>query len=94
MAANETDAGGDLRTEIRTYIVENLDFQGDVESLRDDESFLETGMIDSRAFVDLVGFVEETFDITVEDVELVPDNLDSVDKLVAFIQRKTGKSGE
>ncbi|HSR42726.1 MAG TPA: acyl carrier protein [Longimicrobiales bacterium] len=85
MAADETDAGRDLRVEIRTYIVENLDYQGDAENLEDDESFLESGMIDSRAFV------EETYDITVEDVELVPDNLDSVGKLVAFIERKTGK---
>lgn len=91
MAADETDAGRDLRVEIRTYIVENLDYQGDAENLEDDESFLESGMIDSRAFVDLVAFVEETYDITVEDVELVPDNLDSVGKLVAFIERKTGK---
>jgi acyl carrier protein len=52
------------------------------------DSFLEKGLIDSTGVLELVGFIEETYGIIVEDEELIPDNLDSLDKLENFIARK------
>jgi acyl carrier protein len=48
--------------------------------------------MDSTGVLDLVMFIEETFGIAVKDEELIPENLDSVNKLVAFVERKTGRA--
>jgi acyl carrier protein len=78
----------DLRTSIREYIVENFLF-GDSEPLGDDgQSLLESGILDSTGVMELVAFLEGDLGLTVADEELVPENLDSVDNLVAFVQRK------
>jgi acyl carrier protein len=58
--------------------------------LKDDASLLEEGIMDSTGVLDLVAFIEESFSIRVEDEELIPENLDSVDRLVAFVEKKTG----
>jgi len=58
------------------------------DDLGDEDSFLDHGILDSTGVLELVTFLEETFDIIIEDEELVPENLDSVTNLVAFIQLK------
>lgn len=60
----------------------------DPGELADDGSLLDLGIIDSTGVLELVGFLEETYGISVEDEELVPDNLDTVNNLVAFVERK------
>jgi len=54
------------------------------------DSFLEAGIIDSTGVLELVQFLEETWNISVKDEEMVPANLDSLAKLEAFVKRKTG----
>ena len=54
----------------------------------DDDSFLEMGIVDSTGVLELVMYLEEHFNITVDDDELVPENLDSINSLVAFVNRK------
>lgn len=51
-------------------------------------SFLEAGIIDSTGVLELVQFIEETWDVQVKDEDMVPDNLDSLSRLVGFIQKK------
>ncbi|MBK7644947.1 MAG: acyl carrier protein [Planctomycetes bacterium] len=53
-------------------------------------SFLEAGIIDSTGVLELVQFLEETWNFSVKDEEMVPANLDSLAKLEAFVQRKLG----
>ncbi|MEZ4386854.1 MAG: acyl carrier protein [Candidatus Krumholzibacteriia bacterium] len=78
----------DLTTKIRDYIIENFLF-GDAEPLSDDAmSLLDNGIIDSTGVMELVGFLEGDFGLSVSDEELVPENLDSVANLVAFVTRK------
>ena len=86
----ERNAREDIRGRFKKYIVGNFMSSGEEKSLRDDASLLEEGIMDSTGVLDLVMFVEETFGIQVKDEELTPENLDSVDKLVAFVERKTG----
>jgi acyl carrier protein len=74
---------------IRTYITENMLFSDDGYPYTDSASFLEEGIVDSMGIMELVMFVEENFDVTVEDEELVPDNFDSVSKLAAYICAKS-----
>jgi acyl carrier protein len=73
---------------IRDYLSRNFLFSDQGFQYEDDASFLELGIIDSFAFVELLQWVEEEFGISVADDELVPDNFDSVCKLSAFILGK------
>ena len=78
----------DTRARIREYIVENFLF-GDGEPLEDDGmSLLDNGIIDSTGVMELVAFLEGDFALNIEDEELVPENLDSVENLVSFVTRK------
>ena len=78
----------ELREQIRDYIIENFLF-GDAEPLTGDEiSLLDNGIIDSVGVMELVAYLESDHDLTIEDADLVPDNLDSVANLVGFVERK------
>ena len=72
---------------IRSFVVQNFLF-GDAADLNDDTSFLETGVIDSTGVLELVGFLESTFGIVVDDADLVPANLDSVNRAARYVTRK------
>ncbi len=75
---------------VRNFIIENFLFEED-KNLKEDTSFLENGIIDSTGILELVTFLEETFEITVEDEELIPENLDSISNVVQYIQTKLGE---
>lgn len=77
-----------IRQTIRRYILENLLFTDDESILQDDDSFLAMGIIDSLNAMEIAYFIEETFSIKVSEDEMLPENLDSVDRLVAFIECK------
>ncbi len=79
-----------LKSEIRDFIVDNFLYGQDDSNLGDDVSFLSSGIIDSTGVLELVSFVEEEYGISVEDEELIPDNLDSIQKLSEFVSRKMG----
>ena len=74
---------------IRRYVLENFLFTEDESQLRDDASFLEEGIVDSTGVLELVMFVEETFGIEVPDEDILPDNLDSVEKLARYVNGKS-----
>ena len=77
-----------VATKIREYLSRNFLFSDQGFQYEDDASFLELGIIDSFAFVELLHWVQEEFSISVADDELVPDNFDSVRKLSSFILGK------
>ena len=81
-----------IETLIRAYVLENFLFTDDDGQLQNDASFLEEGIIDSTGVLELVMFVEETFSITVEDEEILPENFDSVTQLARYVQLKTGEA--
>ena len=58
-------------------------------SFQDNDSFMEKGIIDSTGVLELLQFIEERFEITVEDDEVIPENLDSLDNLTVFIENKS-----
>jgi acyl carrier protein len=78
----------EMKDKIRAFIVENFLF-GKADGLRYDSSFLDEGIIDSTGILELVSFLEEEYKMSVEDEELVPENLDSINNVVAFLERKT-----
>ncbi len=69
---------------IRNFIVDTFF----VDDFGDDDSFLRKGVIDSMGMMELVSFIETEFRIKLEDRELVPENLDSLSRVVAFVDRK------
>jgi acyl carrier protein len=77
-----------LIEEIRRFVNDNFLFGQASEELADDDSFLEKGIIDSTGVLQLVGFIQQTYDIVLEDEDLVPENLDSVRRVAAFVERK------
>ena len=80
---------GEQATEIREFVIENLLF-GDDTGLTDTTSFRDEGIVDSTGVLELVAFLETQFSISVEGSEYVPDNLDSIEKIAAFVARKQG----
>lgn len=79
-----------FETEIRNFVVESFLF-GEEEGLSDDTSFLKQGIIDSTGVMQLVSFIQDQYQLTVDDEDLTPENLDSIRKISAFIERKTGR---
>jgi acyl carrier protein len=77
-----------IELDIRQFVIANFLFGEDNGSLKTDESFLETGIIDSTGVLELVAFLESTYGFRVRDNELTPDNLDSLDRVAAFVRRK------
>lgn len=81
-----------MKKTIRRYIMENLLFTEDESAIQDSDSFLEGGIIDSTGVMEIIMFIEETFGIKVDDNEMLPANLDSINNLAAFIQRKQAQA--
>jgi acyl carrier protein len=77
----------DQKAKIKNFIIENFLF-GNADGLNDHTSFLEEGIIDSTGALELVTFLEEEFKIKVDDDELIPENLDSVNNLTDFLHGK------
>jgi acyl carrier protein len=77
----------DARARVRQFIIDNFLFE-DNGSLTADMSFLENGIIDSTGVLELIAFLEGDFGIKVEDGDIVPENLDSLDRVAAFLERK------
>jgi len=74
---------------VRDYISENL-FLGSCPDFGDEESLLEAGALDSTAAMELVSFLEHTFNIKIADEEINPDNLETLNRIAALIERKAG----
>jgi len=72
---------------VREFVVENFLF-GDGGLLDENTSFLEKGIIDSTGILELIMFLEETYNIKIEDDEIVPENLDNLHNIAQFLERK------
>lgn len=84
----------EIKPVLKKFIIENFLPSTGLNSFKDDDSFMEKGIVDSTGVLELLEFIEDEFDIKVQDEEVVPDNLDSLDRLNAFIRRKLGYAGE
>ena len=76
-----------IKAAVRRYI-DDYFLMGSGERYADDASFMDAQMLDSTGFLELVQFIEETWGIKVEDEEMLPENLDSLDALAGFVTRK------
>jgi acyl carrier protein len=83
-----------VQLQVREFIERNFLLDGDGSRLTNTTSFLDSGIIDSTGVLELVSFLEETFGFEVQDEELVPANLDSIDNLIRYIDRKRNGGSE
>ncbi len=81
-----------IEKQIREYLTEEVLFSDDSIEYSNDDSLLEAGVVDSVAVMEMILFVEETFNVEVADQEITPDNFDSVNRLANFIRSKMGSS--
>ena len=81
------DAHG-IRAVVRAFILDRF-YVPDPGRLADNASLLETGVVDSTGVLEVIGFLEGEFGIRVENDEIIPEHLDSVDRLARFVQHKS-----
>jgi acyl carrier protein len=78
----------ETKQRVRAYILENFLMGADRDALRDEESLIDRRVLDSTGFIELVTFIEQEFRVRVDDEEMIPENLDSLDNIAAYLQRK------
>jgi len=79
----------DINQQVRQYIGSNF-IVTDLASLGEEDSLLGRGILDSTGFIELVSFLEETFKIQINDEEMIPENLDSLASITAYVSGKMG----
>ena len=77
----------EINRQVREFISSNFYVQ-DATALADDASLLEHGIIDSTGVLEVITFIEDTFGVTVDDKEMLPENLDSIERISSFVRRK------
>lgn len=77
--------------QVKNFVVGNFLF-GDDAGLENHTSFMEQGIVDSTGILELVDYISTEFQITIDDIELLPENFDSIDSIVAFIGRKGARA--
>lgn len=77
-----------IKESVRKFILDNFLFESDENAVGYDDSFLEKGIIDSTGIMELVNYIEEEFKVSVDDDELIPENLDSINRLAGFVKNK------
>lgn len=76
-----------FHAKLREFVSENFLFRADAE-IDDNQSLLDSGVIDSTGVLELIAFIESTYGITIADDEIVPENLDSIDSMARYLARK------
>ena len=74
--------------EIKKFIAQNFLFSDDANVVRDDESLMGSGTLDSTGILELIMFVEEKFQVKVPDEDMLPENFDSVSAIATYIEQK------
>lgn len=82
------EAMEEIRQKIRKYIFDSFLFTAKEDALDNDTSFLENGIIDSTGILEIISYIEDEFGIKVEDEEIIPANLDSINLISGYILRK------
>ena len=78
----------DIKSEVRTYLLDNFLMGETGQEIRDDTSFMNNHILDSTGFIELISYLEEQFGIQVQDEEMVPENLDSLANIEHFVSGK------
>jgi acyl carrier protein len=80
-----------VQEKVRKFIIENF-YVADPSELTDDASLISGGWVDSTGMLEVIAFLEEQFGIQIADSEMLPENLDAISRIAAFVARKRGAS--
>ncbi len=78
-----------VENKIRQFVLNDYLFTDDQAALDNNDSFLEKGIVDSTGILEIIYFIEDEYGFTVKDDEMIPENLDSVSNIVAFVNKKS-----
>jgi len=81
-----------IEQEVRRFLKDNFPLSADGVVLDPDDSLIEVGVIDSTGVLELIGFIEERYDVEIADEEVLPENLDSIANITRFVGEKTARS--
>lgn len=76
-----------LKNQIRAFVTSNF-YVANPTTLKDEQSLLDSGVIDSTGVLEVIAFIEGTFGVSVTDMEMLPENLDSIERIANFVARK------
>lgn len=82
-----------VKAQVRQYIAANFMMGANVAELGDDDSFMGQNVIDSAGVLELIAYLEQTYGIKVDEDEMIPDNLDSLNGVGRYLQRKLNGTG-
>jgi len=77
-----------IEQEVRQFLRDNFPLSADGVVLSSDDSLIEVGVIDSTGVLELIGFIEERYEVTIADEEVLPENLDSIASITRFVGEK------
>jgi acyl carrier protein len=77
-----------LHDQVRNFILENYLFTSDPSALALDDSLLGRGIVDSTGMLEIIYFIEEQLGVKVADADMIPDNLDSVNRIAKYVESK------
>jgi acyl carrier protein len=81
-----------IEQEVRRFLKDNFPLSADGVVLDRDDSLIEVGVIDSTGVLELIGFIEERYELEIADEEVLPENLDSIAAITRFVGEKTARS--
>lgn len=75
-------------TKVREFVLRNYLFTTEQSALKSEDSFMKSGIMDSTGILEMIMFLHDEFGVDVMDDEMIPENLDSVQNVVAFVSKK------
>jgi len=82
-----------ISDDVRAFVCDNFLFGVEANTLEAESSLIEEGIIDSAGVLELVAFLEDTYDIEISDSELLLDNLETIARIARFVNRKLKQDG-
>ena len=79
-----------IEQEVRQFLRDNFPLSADGVTLAAEDSLIEVGVIDSTGVLELIGFIEERYEVEIADEEVLPENLDSIANITRFVGTKVG----
>ncbi len=86
--ADEATKKENMCMTVKNFLIENFLFGQEKLLIDEDDSLLGAGIIDSTGILELIHFLEHTYNMHVEDNEIIPVNLDSLSNIICFIEKK------
>jgi acyl carrier protein len=77
----------DILGQVRQFILANF-YVPSAQRLEDQTSLLDSGLVDSTGVLEVISFIESSFGVAVADSETLPENLDSIERIAAFVEKK------